>query len=217
MLNWVEIDTVMLDMDGTLLDLHFDNHFWLEHVPLRYAEAKGISTDAAKVELRRRYEAVGGTLQWYCVDHWSQELGLDIALLKHEVDHLIAIHPHVVDFLRLLRQNHKQVWLVTNAHQKALALKLERTQLAGYFNRVVCSHDLGWPKEASEFWCKLQEELPFDPKRTLFVDDSLPVLNAAKAYGIEWLLMILKPDSKQSARINDEYPSVRDFSTIKVS
>ncbi|HBT55971.1 MAG TPA: haloacid dehalogenase, partial [Pseudomonas sp.] len=33
MLNWNAIDTVLLDMDGTLLDLHFDNHFWLEHMP----------------------------------------------------------------------------------------------------------------------------------------------------------------------------------------
>ncbi len=169
------------------------------------------------MQLRQRCEAVGGTLQWYCVDHWSQELGLDIALLKQEIEHLIAIHPHVVDFLESLHRSAKQVWLVTNAHQKALALKLERTQLAGYFDRVICSHDLGWAKEAPEFWNKLQMESPFDPRRTLFVDDSLPVLNAAKAYGIGWLLMILKPDSKQSVRVNNEYLSVRDFSNITVS
>ncbi|MCP4043692.1 MAG: haloacid dehalogenase, partial [Gammaproteobacteria bacterium] len=34
-INWNSIHTVLLDMDGTLLDLHFDNQFWLEHVPLR--------------------------------------------------------------------------------------------------------------------------------------------------------------------------------------
>jgi len=215
MLDWTEIDTVMLDMDGTLLDLHFDNHFWLEHVPLRYAEANDLPIGAAKLELQQRCEAVGGTLQWYCVDHWSQELGLDIALLKQEVDHLIAVHPHVEDFLRALQRNKKQVWLVTNAHQKSLALKLERTQLAGYFDRVVCSHDLGWPKESQEFWTNLQEQLPFESKRTLFVDDSLPVLHAAKAYGIGWLLMILKPDSKQQARESEGYLSVSDFSGIR--
>ena len=26
MINWQQIDTVFLDMDGTLLDLHFDNY-----------------------------------------------------------------------------------------------------------------------------------------------------------------------------------------------
>ena len=38
MINWKNIDTVLLDMDGTLLDLHFDNHFWQTFVPLRYAQ-----------------------------------------------------------------------------------------------------------------------------------------------------------------------------------
>lgn len=216
MLNWSEIDTVMLDMDGTLLDLHFDNHFWLEHVPLRFAEARGIPLVEAKEEMRQRYEAVGGTLKWYCVDHWSLELGLDIALLKEEVDHLIAVHPHVIDFLNGLRRANKRVWLVTNAHQKSLALKMERTQLAGYFDRVVSSHDLDWPKEEQAFWYNLQTLEPFDLQRTLFVDDSLPVLSAAKDYGIKWLLMILKPDSKQPARVPDTYLSVDDFSSIKV-
>jgi 5'-nucleotidase len=31
--DWREIDTVLLDMDGTLLDLEFDSHFWLSLVP----------------------------------------------------------------------------------------------------------------------------------------------------------------------------------------
>ena len=43
MIDWSQIDTVLLDMDGTLLDLRFDNHFWLELVPRRFAEMHGIS------------------------------------------------------------------------------------------------------------------------------------------------------------------------------
>ena len=41
-LPWPEIHTVLLDMDGTLLDLRFDNHFWRELVPERYAERHGL-------------------------------------------------------------------------------------------------------------------------------------------------------------------------------
>lgn len=134
MIDWNQIDTILLDMDGTLLDLHFDNYFWLEHVPRRYAESRGFSLERAKAELLGRYQSVEGTLEWYCVDHWSRELGLDIALLKAEVDHLIAVHPHVVDFLESARSWEKRIVLVTNAHQKALALKMERTKLHGYFD-----------------------------------------------------------------------------------
>ncbi|MEJ2619637.1 MAG: GMP/IMP nucleotidase [Candidatus Thiodiazotropha sp.] len=214
MIPWNDIDCVLLDMDGTLLDLHFDNHFWLEYVPARYAEAKGIPLAEATEALLGRYKSVEGTLDWYCVDHWSRELELDIVLLKEEVDHLIAVHPHVVDFLDQLMCAGKQRVLVTNAHQKTLALKMEKTRLAGFFNQVISSHQLGLPKEHPEFWNHLQNLHPFDPQRTLFVDDSLAVLKSAQAYGMKWILAILKPDSKQPVREASEFLSIEDFSEI---
>jgi putative hydrolase of the HAD superfamily len=212
--DWASIDTLFLDMDGTLLDLHFDNYFWLEHVPMRYAEAQNISLEKSKQELLARYKDIEGTLEWYCVDHWSRELELDIALLKQEVDHLIAVHPHVVDFLDAMRSLDKRVLLVTNAHQKALDLKLERTQLGGHFDKVVTSHDLGYPKEAQEFWLKLEQMESFQKARTLFVDDSISVLHSAERYGIGWLLMVLKPDTKGPLRDAQHFPAIHDFSEI---
>lgn len=214
MIDWNQIDTVLLDMDGTLLDLHFDNYFWLEHVPQRYAESRGYTLAQAKQELLGRYRDVEGTLEWYCVDHWSRELGLDIALLKAEVDHLIAVHPHVVDFLQSMRARKARTVLVTNAHQKALALKMERTRLQGYFDAVICAHDLGLPKEARDFWDKLQQIEPFDKSRTLFVDDSPSVLASARDYGIGYLLRVLKPDTKEPARESGGFMAIDDFSAL---
>lgn len=214
MIDWNGIDDCFFDMDGTLLDLHFDNHFWLEHVPLRYAESKGLSLDHARAELLPRYRDVEGTLDWYCIDHWSRELGLDIALLKEEVDHLISVHPHVQDLLEALSRHGKRRVLVTNAHQKSLALKLERTRLAGHFESIICSHDLGLPKEDPGFWHRLHAMLPFDPARTLFVDDSLSVLRNARGYGFAALVAILRPDSTQPRRQTDEFAAVTDLSEL---
>jgi len=214
MINWKCIDTVFLDMDGTLLDLHFDNHFWLEHVPQRYAQARGLSSEQARQELFSRYQDVEGTLEWYCVDHWSRELGLDIALLKQEVDHLISVHPHVVDFLDAMCRLGKKTLLVTNAHQKSLALKLERTKLAGHLDGIICSHDLGYPKESAEFWECLQRLEPFDKARTLFVDDSPSVLHSAQRYGLEWLLMVLRPDTQGPTKTTEHFSAIHDFSEI---
>ena len=214
MIDWNAVDTVFLDMDGTLLDLHFDNHFWLEHVPLRYAQARGMPYDQAKAELLTRYQSREGTLEWYCVDHWSRELGLDIALLKEEVNHLIAIHPHVTDFLGALTTRGKRRVLVTNAHQKSIALKMEKTRLAGDFERIICSHDLRLPKESADFWPLLQAVEPFDPARTLFVDDSPSVLRSARDYGFRWLLAVLEPDSKAPPRQPGEFPAIRHFADL---
>ena len=214
MIDWNAVDSVFLDMDGTLLDLHFDNHFWLEYVPRRYGEARGMPAERAKEELLARYRSREGTLEWYCVDHWSRELGLDIALLKAETDHLIAVHPHVVDFLEALKARGKRRVLVTNAHQKSLALKMEKTRLAGHFERIICAHDLGAPKESADFWPRVQALEPFHKDRTLFVDDSLSVLRTAHDYGFRWLLAVLEPDSKAPPRAQDEFPAIRHFADL---
>ena len=212
--DWTRIDTVLLDMDGTLLDLHFDNFFWLEYVPRRYAESRAMPLDDARSALHARYRDIQGTLQWYCVDHWSRELGLDIALLKEEVEHLISVHPNVVEFLDLLDAVGKRRILVTNAHQKSLQLKMRRTRLGDRLDHVVCAHDLGLPKEDVAFWPKLQQRHAFDPARTLFVDDSLPVLRSAHGYGIANLLAILEPDTRQARRDVDEFPAVPGFGEL---
>ncbi|NEV61942.1 GMP/IMP nucleotidase [Thiorhodococcus minor] len=213
-LDWSQIDNVFLDMDGTLLDLHFDNHFWLEHVPRRYGEARGLSLEAAKAELMPGFRNIEGTLSWYCVDHWSRELGLDILLLKQEVAHLIAVHPHVMDFLDWLAIAGKRRVLVTNAHQKTLEFKLQRTPLAGHLERAITSHDLGVAKESPGFWPRFHAIEPFDPERTLFVDDNLSVLESARRYGIRWLLAIKEPDSKKPGREIDAFPAIDNFSEL---
>jgi len=214
MIDWDAIDLVLLDMDGTLLDLRFDNHFWLEHVPQRYAEARGIGLGEAKEELLRRYRDRAGTLEWYCVDHWSRELGLDIALLKEEVDHLIAVHPHVLELLDALAEAGKRRVLVTNAHQRSIALKLRRTDLGAHLDAVVCAHDLGVPKEDRSFWGALQRVEPFDPERTLFVDDNEDVLRSARDGGLRWLLAVRCPDTGGGERRVEGFDSVRDFSEL---
>jgi putative hydrolase of the HAD superfamily len=148
------------------------------------------------------------------VDHWSRELQLDIALLKEEVDHLIAVHPHVVDFLEALARCGKRRILVTNAHQKPLALKMDRTRLAHHFERIVSAHDLGVAKEHPEFWTRVQMVLPFDPQRTLFVDDSLRVLNAARDYGFPHLIAVVEPDSRAPRRSADGFASIAHFGEL---
>ena len=214
MLDWNTLDTVLLDMDGTLLDLHFDNHFWLHHLPTRFAAINGITVAEAKDDLYARFKSREGTLNWYCVDFWSAELGVDVVLLKQEVEHLIALHPHVLDFLAAVRQHGKRLVLVTNAHGKTLALKFKRTRLGEHFDQVISAHSLGLPKEHPPFWGKLQGVAPFPPERTLLIDDSLPVLRSARQYGIRHLLAVRQPDSKGPLKDGGDFAYLGSFRDI---
>jgi HAD superfamily hydrolase (TIGR01509 family) len=213
LVDWSHIDTVLLDMDGTLLDLHFDNFFWQKHLPRRYREIHG-ERALDDASLRALFHAHVGTLPWYSVDFWAEELSLDIMQLKEEVAHLIAVHPHVESFLAKIRQTGRRVILATNAHYKALTLKLAKTGLETHFDAVVSSHALGAAKEEQLFWQRLREIEAFDPARTLLVDDSLPVLDSAKRFGIAHLVAVKRPDTQAAHKDTGAYPAIDDFSQL---
>lgn len=214
-LPWHEIDTVLLDMDGTLLDLHFDNHFWFEHLPRRYAEVHGISRAMAELEIVPLFEAHAGTLNWYCLDFWTAELKLPVRELKREIAELIALRPDAEAFLAAVGEAGKRVVMITNAHRDSLSLKMERLQLAPYFERMISSHDYGFPKENAQFWDALHADIGFDPARSLFIDDTLPILRSARAYGVRHLLAISEPDSRKGRKDTQEFVAVEDYRDLR--
>ena len=211
---WADIDTVLLDMDGTLLDLHFDNHFWLSHVPKCYAEKHNLTDAEANEHLMARYTEVRGTLDWYCVDFWSRELTLDIEQLKHDISEKISIRPEVVDFLSWLNKNDKRVVLVTNAHPASLNLKMGKTSLHVHFDKIINSHEIGIAKENEGFWEKLQQFEAYDKAHTMLIDDNLEVLDSAHEYGIKYCLGIHKPDSQGDEVISNKYHVLDGFNDI---
>ena len=206
--NWSAIDTVLLDMDGTLLDLRFDNWFWQELIPSRYAAANGLEVAAAKVLLAPRFVALRGTLQWYCIEHWTRELELDVGRIKREVLAQVSFLPGAEEFLARLKDSGKRRVLVTNAHPRTLAIKNERVALTQYFDACYSTHPFAAPKENPAFWPRLAAEERFRPERTLFVDDSLSVLKAAHDFGIGTLRAVRLPDSGLPPQHTGEFAAV---------
>jgi putative hydrolase of the HAD superfamily len=186
-LDWTQIDTVLLDLDGTLLDLGFDNDFWLDFVPAEYAASRSLSLDAAKADLTPRFRACEGTMNWYCIDYWSRELGLDIEALKRTQASQVAWLPGAQAFLQRLRALRKRLVLLTNSHPQVLKIKDEQTGVTGYLDVAISSHMFRAPKESQEFWRAVRAVEPFDVHRSLFVDDSPSVLRAAQEAGIRWI------------------------------
>jgi len=213
-LPWSHIDTVLLDMDGTLLDLHFDNHFWLDYLHQCYAQQHSVSLDEAKARLVPLLARYTGQLKWYCVEFWSDQLQLPIRDMKREQAARIAPREHALEFLHSLQQAGKQVILVTNAHRHLLDIKLEQVDLAACLDAIISSHDYGYPKEQAEFWQHLQQQHPFNPQRTLFIDDSLSVLRSAQRYGIQHLRCIAQPDSHGPHKDCAEFIDGGDFKAL---
>ncbi len=211
---WSVIDTVMFDMDGTLLDLHFDNYFWQDFLPKIWAQKQGVDEQTAYASLSSKYAELRGTLNWYCLDYWGRELNLDISALKEVVKHKIAIRPRVIELLENLCQCDKRILLITNAHPGSLNLKMQQTGIAKYFEKTISAHTLGLAKENHGFWAALRELEQFDPERSMLIDDNLSVLRQAEREGIRHLYAIHQPDSQQDPLIAEEFPQIVDFDHI---
>lgn len=213
-LPWEAIDTVLLDMDGTLLDLYFDWHFWMDYLPRLVAEKEGLALEAAKEKVRRAIEAKQGTLAWYCTDYWSQVFDLPVAQHKHDLKHMIRPHPGVQTFLQRLRALGKRLALVTNAHRDSLMLKLEQTAIGQYFDAILCAHDYGMPKEDARLWAAIQHDFAYEPARTLLIDDNIHALHSAQQAGIRYLLAASHVSPHMPPVDPKGFPSFHSFDEI---
>ncbi len=213
-INWDNVDTVCLDMDGTLLDLRFDNYFWLEYIPRIYALDNNMELSQAEHYLYKIFAQEHGKLQWYCLDFWSEKLQLDIVAHKSEITHLISLRKGVLDFLRYVKKLGKTQYLVTNAHNDSLVLKMSKTGIAHHFDEIICSHDFGVAKEEPGFWDILTKKYPLSLNATLFIDDSINVLQAAQNAGIKYVFGIAQPDSQQPVKVIDNFDLIHDFSDM---
>ncbi len=204
----------MLDMDGTLLDLAYDNYMWLEHIPAEYARQNSINEADARELLAAKFRNEEGKLQWYCLDHWSEVLDLDVKELHRRENERIDYLPGAKDFLESVLQHEVRLLLVTNSHLDTLAIKTEVTGIADFFDAIYTSHELGHAKEDQPFWHALHEAEGFDRETTLFIDDNPLVLESARTFGISMLLNITRPDTSAPVRAHHNFPAIESVAHL---
>jgi HAD superfamily hydrolase (TIGR01509 family) len=212
--DWTLVDDVLLDMDGTLLDRDFDNFFFEEELPRRYAIKHGLPELESRARLSAMYRAVEGKLEWTDLHYWTRTLGIDLVSMTKELDHRIAFHPDAVGFLQELRARRKRLHLVTNAHYSGLQIKVARTGIDRYVDRIVNAFDIGYLKMRPEFWPHCQKLLGFRPDRTLYVDDDEACVAAASQYGIGHVYHRSKSSSRLPPQPSMRYCSIENFHAL---
>ena len=215
MVNWDAVDTVFLDVDGSLIDLHYEFVLWQELLPSRFAERLQVSIKAATDQLYGEHgEKLPQGLTLYSIPNWSQITGLNMVALHRELIHLLQFHPGVEEFLQTLKQRDTRVVIVTNAHSSSFNVKNEVLSLSERVDAWYSSEHIGLPKEDPDFWGKLATIEPFDPRRTLFIDDTPEVLDSARSAGIAYLLTTAQPDLSHPVRAELTYPSFHDYNEL---
>ena len=211
---WNAIDTVLLDMDGTLLDLNYDNQIFAHRLPAAFAKHHELTLGAASQQLGDHMAKVSGTMDFYRLDYWRDLTGLDILALHEQAANLICFLPGAAEFLGRLSEHGKRTLIVTNADRQSFAIKDRVLQLSPRVNQVISSHDLGIPKEENAFWVWLAEQHDLNPSTTLFVDDTARILRAAETFGIAHTLAVAQPDQQRPPRDMPGRPSFGHYDQL---
>ncbi len=201
-------------MDGTLLDRHFDNFFFEEELPRRYAALHRLSFQESRDRLMAMYRSVEGELAWTDLNYWTCRVGIDVVAMHKELDHMIGFLPGAEEFLRHLRHLGKRVTIVTNAHSTGVSVKVAKTGLDQYVDRIVDAFEVGYLKMRPEYWPACQRLLRFDPSRSLFMDDDEGCLEAAKTFGVAHLVHSAKSSSQLPSAPLQQFFSIAGFAPL---
>ena len=180
-----DLGGVILNIDISLTARAFES-LGLDNFGMHYSQAH-VSTLFNDLEIGRVSEQEfvdkmksvlpEGTTDQQVIDAWN-------ALL---LDYPVAR-------LQLLQQlrNHYDLFLLSNTnaiHMKAFNKILERERgipsLAAFFDKTYYSHLMGCRKPEPEAWQMVLDENGLKPEHTLFIDDTLPNVEAARALGIQ--------------------------------
>ncbi|MCC6141726.1 MAG: HAD-IA family hydrolase [Nitrospira sp.] len=212
--NWAGIDDVLLDMDGTLLDRHFDNFFFEEELPRRYAAIHGIPFEESRERLMAMYRSVEGELAWTDLHYWTDRVGIDVVAMHRELNHMIGFLPGAESFLTELRRRGKRVTILTNAHIAGVEVKTAKTGLDRYVDRIVDAFEVGYLKMRQEYWPACQQLVGFDPARALFVDDDEGCLQAAQQFGLAQIVHSAKSSSRLPAEASSRFMSIERMTAL---
>ena len=200
MLALTDFDAILLDMDGTLLDLVFDDLFWNQNVAEALATHHKLTLNEARSRVTQTLAAAEGTLAWYDFDRWSRVFDLDLDALQRKSQSLVSLRPGTATFLDYIAALDKQVFLATDAHPRVLRFKLDVIgkkipDFETYFSTIVSSFDLQHAKETPEFWDRLCKQLCFAPHQAVLIDDNPAVLMAARRFGIGGQIAVSQPNT----------------------
>ncbi len=214
MFDWENVETVLLDMDGTLLDLHYDTHVWTEVVPKFWAQVNKKPLESAREYVAEEISKVYGKLAFYDIYYWNNFLDLDIAKLHREQKHLIAWRPGAREFMLALKDLGKRRVLVTNCHRDILEIKLEMTDLGEHIDKIFSCHDFGAPKEEQEFWRALKLADNYEPETSVLLDDNKSCLKSARKFGIRHPIGITTPNSQSATKKFAGFMEVENLMTL---
>jgi len=176
------IQTVLFDLDGTLIDsialiLASYRHTLASHGRGPVADAewmRGVGTPlrvqlAPWAESPEELSALVATYRAYNLAHH---------------DRMITAFPGVVDLVREVRAGGMRTGVVTSKNREGTRRGLQLVGLAQEIDVLVCADDVDRPKPHPEPVVRAVSQLGADPRSTIFVGDSIHDLTSGRQAGV---------------------------------
>ncbi len=197
-----DIECLLVDMDGVILDNTYDNNFWQNQIPNVLSKKRNISFNDAKRLAIQIFNFKKNTKDWYDLDYWSNMLDIDIEAEKRSDESLskIKLYDHVTNTLTTLKKSIKLI-LITNAHRKTLNIKLGKYDISPYFDEMICAHELHYVKEDIQLWYMLKSKFKLNFEKTILVEDTINNINVALSAGVSSAVYVGDEDFKPSEKI----------------
>jgi putative hydrolase of the HAD superfamily len=165
----IMLRVISFDVDGTLVDLRFNELIWNEGIPLLYAEKMGIGLEEARKHVKQEYDRVGeNRLEWYDIRYWFRYFGLEgwRELLK---SYEVTIYPEVPWVLNTLTKKYDLI-AATNLTREFLDMEMK--DLRNFFKHVFSStSDFKQVKKTIGFYSKICDILQIKPQEMVHVGD----------------------------------------------
>jgi len=165
------LEIISFDLDGTLVDLEYNDLIWFKEIPELVAKKKKISFEKSLKLIHEEYTKLGEhDLNWYDINYWISYFGIEISPNKifEKYEPQVKIYPEVIPLLEELKKNFILI-VITAMPREFLVPKMKK--LEKYFKFSFSALSDFKELKNSEIYSKISKAIKVHPEQILHVGD----------------------------------------------
>jgi len=162
---------ISFDVDGTLVDLEYNDLIWFKEIPELVARKKKISFEKSLKFVHEEYAKLGEhNLNWYDINYWISYFGIEISPDKifEKYEPQVKIYPEVIPLLEELKKKYILI-VITAMPREFLIPKMKN--LEKYFKFSFSALSDFKELKNSEIYSKISKVLKVPPEQILHIGD----------------------------------------------
>lgn len=166
-----DLKIISFDVDGTLVDLEYNDLVWFKEIPELVAQKKKIGFEESLKLVQEEYSKLGEhNLKWYDIKHWISYFDLKVSYIEilKKYESQVKIFPDVIPVLEEFKKGFVFI-VITAMPREFLIPKLKK--LKKYFKFTFSALSDFKELKNSEIYLKICQTLKANPAQVLHIGD----------------------------------------------